>query len=100
MAGEASASRNRFLKVSSLGCEGGGAGILTFTPKNSPLKSDQRIGRKSMKKSLLVLLTVVALAFFGYACKQEQTTTATDTGATATDTGMSSTSSTISTTET
>ena len=42
-----------------------------------------------MKKTLLVLLTAVALAFFGYACKNEQNTNnATDTGATATDTGM------------
>src|SRR5213592_1482165 len=100
MAGEASASRNRFLQVSSFGCEGGGAGILTSHRQDFSLKSVRRIGRKSMKKSLLVLLTVVALAFFGYACKQEQTTNATDTGATATDTGMSSTSSTMSTTET
>ena len=52
-----------------------------------------------MKKSLLVLLTVVAVALFGYACKNEQSTT-TDTGATATDTGMSSTSSTMSSTDT
>ena len=53
-----------------------------------------------MKKTLLVLLTAVALAFFGYACKQEQATNTTDTGATATDTGMTSTSATMSTTET
>ena len=45
-------------------------------------------------KKYLVILTVVALAFFGYACKNEQNTNATDTGATATDTGVSSTSST------
>src|SRR5213594_4025318 len=100
MAGEASASRNRFLQVSSFGCEGGGAGILTSHRQDFSLKSVRRIGRKSMKKSLLVLLTVVALAFFGYACKQEQSTTTTDTGATATDTGMSSTSSTMSSTDT
>src|ERR1700694_2751086 len=42
--------------------------------------------RNQMKKPILVLLTVVALAFFGYACKNEQNTNTTDTGATATDT--------------
>ena len=49
-----------------------------------------------MKKTL-VLLAVVAIALFGYGCKQEQNVTATDT--TVTDTGMSSTSSTMSTTD-
>src|SRR3982074_3336400 len=53
--------------------------------------------RNQMKKPILVLLTVVALAFFGYACKNEQNTNTTDTGATATDT--SSTTSTVSTTD-
>src|ERR1700694_2418060 len=53
--------------------------------------------RNQMKKPILVLLTVVALSFFGYACKNEQNTNATDTGAAATDT--SSTTSTMSTTD-
>src|SRR2546423_1799072 len=50
-----------------------------------------------MKKPILVLLTVVAMSIFGYACKNEQNTNATDTGATATDT--SATTSTMSTTD-
>src|ERR1700752_4598339 len=56
-----------------------------------------------MKKTILVLLTIVAIAAFGTACKNEATSTTdpavtTDTGTTmATDTAMTGTTSTMST---